>query len=157
MTLKMQTPAWNPVPRIELVPCNGSLSSEGWRRDCYDDCAAHFDAWATGETEYGDRSEAYSPYPNALIASVGLIPATAMVDRWEEVQVYGDSRVVQSVVLVWTPGLLGDEDGRSIDAWVVLRNDDFSDVFSAHLTLDEGAARSLFAAAVAELDDDYEE
>jgi hypothetical protein len=151
MTIEIKMPACGPAAAIALNRCEGSLSSEGWHRDCYEECVAHFDAWATGESEYGESSMAYSPYPNALIAGTGLLPAAAQLERWEDEQVYGRNRVSQSAVLLWVPGLFRDGAGDDRDGWVVLRTDDARGEFSAHLTPTEEAGRSLYAAAVSEL------
>lgn len=156
MTLQIKMPTWHPTPTVQLLPCEGSLSFEGWRRDCYAECAAHFDASADGESEYGDRSIAYSPYPNALISSVAFIAGADPVDRWQHVQTYGTSRLVQTVVLVRVPDLL-DGGGIGADGWIVLRHDDSEGVFTAHLTRTADDARSLFATAVAEFHDEDDE
>ena len=151
MKIQIKMPAWSHVRAVALYPCAGSISHEGWRRDCFDDCVAHFDAWADGGSEYGDRSQAYSPYPNAHLISVGLMPGTTAVDSWIGVRQYREHRQIQAVVLLQVPDLFRDEDGNDLSTWVVVCEDDSTGNLTAHLTLTEAAARDLMAAAIADM------
>ena len=153
MTTRVQTkmPSWSIPQTLPLENCAGSLSFEGFRRPCFDGCAAHFDACADAQSEYGDSSEAYSPYPNSVLAWVGHLPTSRPVMDWKSKQSDSDRHLTQTVVLLEVRDLFCDQTEADVDGWVVLRTAPRSAELTAHLCLTARDGADVFTAALNEL------
>lgn len=47
---------------------------------------AHFDAWTDPRDHYEPTTEAYSPYPNAVLSWVEYLPGTRRLQTWNQAQ-----------------------------------------------------------------------